>query len=176
MSYLLNPSSHFEKFFIEWVVRVILFLTIYPFYFWAIARISHFVLNPIAVTEIELFYFAKAKLTPFYFDNSWDRWAFISLFVNIASIILLGAASFKKLSMVLTPLAVGTLVGFFFLIGCLLSYIYYPEKMNGLEWELRSEKLNNGLYLPQLITYLVGYITPFFLWTMTYLKIKEKEV
>jgi len=185
--YLTLPASSLEKGLVQWLLRLALPLILYPILFWITANLT-----------VELYYIFMS------FYMSHDIWyihlnkenfgfhhlgflgkgeqtlvklLFVSLYLGIPSILLLGSISANKWANIKTILACGILALLYVSFLVLLSHILYPDNTSGFEIQLNGGPLvYDGIPLMVVISIIFISAIPIVSWIAFYLKLKEREV
>lgn len=161
--YLLTPGSAFEKFavniFISCVAYVIVMFILYITYSYLFNWIS-FELYDLNFNQLLL--------------SGSDLLTAVKVFVLVHSIFFLGAVTFKKYPVILTPIA-----GFLFLvILSLANKIGERVIFNNIEFEKHMANIGFNEFFGQyefIAEISLFIILPLILWFVAYLKLNEKE-
>lgn len=161
--YLLTPGSNFEKFmvnilmsFLGYALFMLISYIIYSTAFnWITRELYELRFNPLNVT-------------------SSDFLLVMQIFIAVHSVFFLGAITFKKYPLILTPIAAFILIVVLSIINSAASEIIFAgmdienlfDNMGFSEFFLGYEGIAKAGAL---------YVVPFILWIVAYLKLKEKE-
>ncbi len=189
--YLTLPSSHFEKFLLQWGIRVLLFILLYPILF-------KFTVNYTA--DIYLNYqtaYLKSKGLSLDLLPKIGNFSFIEIFkgnnesnlvlimislmgLGGISLLFLGGTFFGKWNILKGPLAILLLVFVFFLHLVVLSHILVPEHTQGwaITFKIGGPEIIEGIPLPlPLFSGLIFLgLLSVVSWIAAYWRMKEKEV
>lgn len=176
-NYFLLPASTFEKFLLQFLIRIVAFITFFFLIFWLEFKFTAAIYQSIewektiTIESFDLF-------SPFTdLTRTLDLLAVVFGMFSITSFLLMGTAYFKKYALFKTILAFGLLIGIFFLTMVAYSHIFYPEKMNRFfSIELQDYKISENLYNIQLFLYILIMAASLFFLPIAYFKLKEKEV
>ncbi len=186
INFLLVPASAFEKILCSLLYTVVLFFIVFVCAFYlvdvlmvAIAQGSF--ASDIANRDEGLLNIFDAAQLP---REGNTRTNILLIFFALQSAFLLGSVYFEKFSFIKTIIS-----GFvaFFIIFCLVYFLYdlmpNGDYANGFLTAYRIETGGKDDYLVsiptwpgQLLNYMVLYGTAPFLWTVTYFRLKEKQV
>ncbi len=163
-NYLMIPASTTEKFLSTWLITTIAYIIAYYVIF--------------IVFNALLLIIGKLFSVPVDFLNIFTQTNFlrnIGIYLIIQSMFLAGAASFSKSPLLKTPL-VGFIVFIAFMI--LLSFAALAL-FQTLHFEFHTNmNLTPDLHIDvmKIIGKILAYITPFVFWSITFFKLKEKQV
>lgn len=169
MQFLTLPASLFEKFVFEFLVKVVLFLALYPLFFYLIGQMA---------VGFADFVFYKQKVIPFDFHimqlvrNNEALYLIIWGIVFGVSLFFAGSTAFRKLPQVMTLLFIGLA------ISLVSGYMYIVvEEMNlgrGIGEFMEHHFKEPELFLPYVYTFLgLSAISAL---AFAFFKLKEKEV
>lgn len=175
-NYLLIPVSTFEKMLLEFMIRIIGFNLLFIPLYWLVFKIAYAVYhlfewnNPIVIGSFDIF-------SPFYaLTNALDKFAVILSILSLSSFLFMGAAYFKKNALFKTIFTLSILVVFFFVLMVGFSHLFLPNKVEGIDIEILSRRINKDLWNTQLYAYIIGIGSSLFFIPLTYFKLKEKHV
>lgn len=172
-SYLLTPASAFEKFLLEFLVRIVLFLILVPLLYWAVfntegffvqAIRENFEFKPYSYTEFTLFPVLTSEL------RQWLIAMCIALGLLILTLPFAGAATFMRYPLPKTLFGVTAI----FLFHVLIVYFFLEIlKFNG-----PSHGKVLGMDGEDFIKFLTvyGIIANIVVLAASYFKLKEREV
>ena len=175
-NYLLLPASTFEKFLIQFFIRILIFSPLFILIFWVDFKLASIAYN--------LFDFKKDILIPNFalFDlfsykmKFIDKVAIILSIITFASYLLVNAVHFKKNVILKTIVVFGIFAFIIFLVNVILSHLFLPNEVIGFDVRIFHRYLENGLRTDQVCTYIIGIFSSLFLLPLTYFKLKEKQV
>lgn len=170
LTYLMLPVSSLEKFVFEFVNKVVLYVLIFPLLFWLIVNLLGLGLHS--------FY---PLFENYYFDltlvinrlNGWERSLAISVGLLMLTVPFTGASHFQKKALIKTLFTLAVTVGTFGLLAYLL--------FKGLDLGNYTPVNNRITFIDsqdEVIMYLclTAIATNLILLTVSYFKLKEKEV
>ena len=178
--YFMLPASTLEKLLVQFIIRIVFFIPFYVLIFWLDFKLITPVLRIIRwpdIIQVDNF----NLLTPFEnlpFQNTFlDSLAFAGMIFTIATFLFVGATYFKKYAVFKTILSFCLLVGCIFLLFRIFTLIFYPVEFKaGYYIHIIDYKISEHLYNVQLFAYVIAIGSPFFLLTLSYFKLKEKQV
>lgn len=179
MNYLLTPGSNLEKFMVQFVTRIVLFIPLALSIFWIATHLAKASLVPDPTIGFD----PAIRIGDFHFWNlfnpditSLDRFIIMLSLFSLISLLFAGSASFKRFSLIKTLIVLGIMIGAIVLSFILFSHIFYPAETNGFRIKLESYKIMKDLSNLQLAGYLLGGLSWLFFLSLAYFKLKEKEV
>jgi len=159
--YLLTPGSSFEKLLVNLVISLLGFTVFMMLFYFLYSQVFNWV-----TSAIYGYHFSNVNFL------QTDLLITLQVFVSVHSIFLLGAISFKKYPVILTPIFI------FLLNGTLFAFV----KMSGF-FVFGNFDFNNHLFTKEMFDLMnlyskiiIFYILPPVLWFVTYLKLNEKEL
>ncbi|PID89048.1 MAG: hypothetical protein CSB01_04065 [Bacteroidia bacterium] len=180
--YLMLPASIFEKYLVQFIIRVVLLVPILFFIFWATAQINREIVLLIYDGQIEQF--DAFNYSSFYqevLESIFDvKGLWYLLIIGIVSIIgfLFCMATFFNRYKVFKVMIAYSVVGFLFLLSLsIFSHLFFPEETKYFldvrihTYFITKEWVNVAIFSAVLFTGL-----PFLLYPIGYFKLKEKEV
>lgn len=177
-NYLLAPGSTFEKYLVQFVIRIVLFFPLAMIIFWVGIHLAKASLTPNLST-----YFDPSKIVDFNFSDLFEhvptfrnKLIIVLSIFSVASVLFAGSVYFNRFALVKTLIVAGMTVGAVILSLVLFSHIFYPAETHGFDVELKSYKITNDLYNVQLAVYLLCGLSWIFFLVLGYFKLKEKEV
>jgi len=182
-NYLLSPASTFEKFLVEFLLRIGFFIPIALGIFWIAIRLAKASLIPEIINENLFFdptvlpYFEFQLLVTRGVDKLWDSWQilfFIFGFFSYGTYLFAGTTYFKRYALVKTVLISGILFIGCVLFSMLLSNIFYPE-ITGLKLQLETFQVTEKLDSTKFSLLSLALLSWIFFLGMAYFKLKEKE-
>lgn len=177
-NYLLAPGSTFEKFLIQFIIRIVLFIPLSLGLFWIGANLAKASLVP----DLRIG-FDPSKIPAFTYGDIFedvsklrDKVVIIISVFSTASILLAGSAYFNRFALVKTLITIAVGIGAVVLSFVLFSHIFYPEVTSGFDIHVPSYKIAEDMETVQLFFYLLGSLSWLFFLPLAYFKLKEKEV
>lgn len=178
-NYLLIPSSSLEKFMVQFVIRIVLFIPLSLFLFWVFTHLAKASLipDPVSgfdpVTQIEDFHFWKLFNENV---NMLDRVIIALSIFSVASLLFAGSAFFNRFALAKTLVALALGILTVVLSFVIFSHIFYPDETHAFNINLKNYKVGFDLYNTQLAVYALGGLSWLFFLPLAYFKLKEKEV
>ncbi|MEP6845686.1 MAG: hypothetical protein ABI861_06770 [Panacibacter sp.] len=180
-SFLTLPASHFEKWLcgilITGVLYVSIFLLFYRVVDMAFVTVYHNGLDPKGPFYKELY--EAVQIFPL--DGFVAKNCFI-MFLNFAGGMFVGSLYFNKAGFIKVALIICSIFFGSFLVDFLIANIFLENVQNTVPYYLAWIKVGNEtgrLELPANILKAVNisilYIIPFILWTLAYVRLREKE-
>lgn len=176
--YLLAPGSTFEKYMIQFVIRVVLFIPFALVIFWIGVHLAKASLIPNPRFNID-----PSKIPDFNFPDLFkgvptfrDKLMIVISIFSVSTVLFAGSAYFNRFALVKTLIISGIIVGAVVLSFVFFSHIFYPTETHGFEIELITYKIKEDLYNVQLAFYILGALSWLFFLPLAYFKLKEKEV
>lgn len=182
-NYLLSPGSAFEKFLVQFLLRIGFFIPIALGIFWIAIRLAKTSLIPEMINGNQFF---NPSVVPYFefrllvtrVDKMWDTWQilfFIFSFFSYGTYLFAGATFFRRYALVKTVIISGILFGSCILFSMLLSHILYPLETHGFEIHFDTFRLTENLDSTQFFMLYLSLIPWIFFVAMAYFKLKEKE-
>jgi len=181
-NYLLTPGSILEKFMVQFLIRIVIFIPLALTIFWIATHLAKASMIPNPAIGFD----PAAQIQDFHFwnlfndhINNMDRLIYILSYFSIASILFAGSAYFRRFALVKTLIINGFMVGAVILWFIFLSHIFYQADTfsnNGIHIRLLEYKISANLDNKQLAGYLLGGLSWLFFLPLAYFKLKEKEV
>ncbi|WP_186756651.1 hypothetical protein [Echinicola salinicaeni] len=190
LKYLLLPASTFEKFLLQWGIRVFLFLILYPLLFKFTANITGDIYLGIHKYYISQKGFQTtmfpeiSKFTFSHYYNEQPKAKILFLIVGIlwslgASLLFLGATYLKNWNLFLGPICITALIFIIYLYLVLLSNFINPDPRHFWNITLKGDKpvfFNDEIPLILISAMSIGIILSFVSWATAYYRLKEREV
>ncbi|WP_308991401.1 hypothetical protein QLS71_005130 [Mariniflexile litorale] len=182
ISYLMLPASVFEKFLIQFVIRIVCFVILFIPLFWLNFKIADSFSNlfewglKIQVGEFELF--EAFKISNNGFRKAIDLIAALGGLFTLAAFLFTGATYFKKYALFKTILSFSATIAFVFLLFMVCTMFFFPEKfdLGRSPVNLEDYRISKHFINIQLYIYIMGIVSSFFLLPLAYFKLKEKEL
>lgn len=178
-NYLLAPGSTLEKYLVQFVIRIVIFIPIALLIFWISAHLAKVSLVPDLASGFD----PATKIADFHFTrlfNQIDPGQEIQMFIltlfSISTILFAGPAFFNRFALVKTLIAGALVIGIVMLSFVFFSHVFYPDVVHGFDihfkhYEINEKHLNNLTFLG----YIIGGLTWLFFLPLAYFKLKEKE-
>jgi len=178
--YLLIPASSFEKFLVQFVIRIILLMPIALGIFWIDMHMAKATMIPDLANGFD----PATQIKDFHFNmlfNQIDPGHEIKMFIlslfSVSTILFAGSAFFNRFALVKTLIVSAIIVFTVYCSFVFFSHIFYPEVVHGFDVHLNhyvidGDNLNNLTFLG----YIIGGLSWLFFLPLAYFKLKEKEV
>lgn len=177
MSYLLLPSSNFEKFMSQFLIRIVFGTGLFFIIFWIDARLA----RTTALAVLSQFEHIPT-IKPFEFSNIFynidpliERAALICCMVSIGTYIYSVRLFFKKLALVKTVISMTVAVVFIILLFIALSHVFYPGNY-GWEVKLNTYEIYKHYGNWDIWIFSIFLLSWIFFLPLGYFKLKEKQV
>lgn len=175
-SFLLFPASLLEKFLVQFCVRILVFSLLFIVLFWANFKLATFTYNLFNFQkDILIPNFALLDIFPYQLELL-DKVTLVLAILSFASYFLANAVHFKKNVILKTIVLFGLLVFTVFIVNVILSHLFLPNDVSGLNVRIYHRYLENGLRSDQFSTYIIGIFSSLFLLPFAFYKLKEKQV
>jgi len=177
-NYLLSPGSTFEKYMVQFVIRVVLFIPLALVIFWIGVHLAKASLIPNPRFHID-----PSKIPDFHLSDLFkevptfrDKFMIVASIFSMATVLFAGSAYFNRFALVKTLIVSAIIVGAVVFSFVFFSHIFYPVETHGFDIKLKAFKIAEDLYNIQLAAYLLGGLSWLFFLPLAYFKLKEKEV
>ena len=178
-NYLMLPISVFEKFLIQFVIRLVVFTILFLPLFWFDFKLADLIYNlfewrnKTVIENFELLFDAFSEL-----KTKLDLWAVLLGMFSFASFLFSGAVYFKKYAVFKTVASFSLIVCAMLLFSSMLTLFFFPKGFNSQNAfiDLNTYKVSEHLYSIQLFFYIIGFVSSLFLIPLAYFKLKEKEL
>ncbi len=183
-NYLLSPGSTLEKFLVQFLLRMGLFIPITLGIFWIAIRLAKASLIPEALSKTVFFdpsvvpYFEFRLLITRSTDEMWSIPEILIMvfgFFSCGAYLFAGATYFKRYALVKTVIVsvVVWLISFLFMV--LLSHIFYPQNLGHFKIQLYPFRITEHLDSISLFFLSLSLLSWIFFLSIAYFKLKEKE-
>jgi len=177
-NYLLTPGSTFEKYLVQFVIRIVIFIPLALIIFWIGTHLA----KASQIPNLERG-FDPSKITDYHFKDLFqhihgfrDQLIVVLSIFSTASVLFAGSVYFNRFALVKTLIVSGIVIGAVVCSFVLFSHIFYPSETHGFDVRLKTYKITETLYNVQLAAYLLGGLSWIFFLALAYFKLKEKEV
>lgn len=177
-NYLLAPGSTFEKFMVQFLIRMVIFIPLSLIIFWIamhLAKASLFS-NP------ERSFVPMEDIPDFHFPDLFsqvksfrDQFIIVTSIFSFATVLFAGSVYFNRFSLVKTLIISWLMIGIVALSFVFFSHIFYPAQTIGLHAQLPDYKISGDMSNVKLADYLLGGLSWIFFLPLAYFKLKEKE-
>ncbi len=184
-NYLLTPGATLEKYLVQFVVRIGLFIPFALGIFWVAIRLAKASLAP-EFLEYANVYFDPARLSNFEFrllvtigvDGFRETWEILFLIFGLFSYLaylFAGASFFKRFALIKTVVFAGILFCTGILFSMCLSYIL-NDQVKFFTIELVEFQISENLHSSVVFLLVLSMLSWIFFLRFAYFKLKEKEV
>lgn len=175
--FLMLPVSTFEKFIAEFILKLVVFITLFTPIFWFIFKITIPFCNLLRWNKPLLIIDNYGPLSFFNeFRTSLDKYALLLSVFSLICFLFVGASYFKKYALIKTILSFGILITFFFANIILFSHLFFENPNYKFFYiKLPDYKIREGLYNIQVFLYTLGMASSLFLIPLSYFNLKEKQ-
>lgn len=186
--FLLNPGSTFEKFLVQFVIRVGYFLPLALGIFWIAIRLAKWSLTPLEEgimagvdPEIIPYFHFKDLFTDHWENKVWltQKILFVCIgFITCGSWLFAGSTFFRGFALIKTVISAAIVFGIAFLYCAMLNYIFILAKDQDEHFYSFNNMMDELiLYSYEFAFLLVALCIPCFLLLFcTYFNLKEKEI
>lgn len=183
-NYLLSPGSTFEKFLVQFLLRIGLFIPIALGIFWIAIRLAKASLIPEMLYGNEFFdpslvpYFEFRLLVTREIDKLWSIPEILIMVFGLFSYgcyLFSGATYFKRYALIKTIVVSGIAFGSCILFSMLLSHIFYAQETHGFEVKFKDFFILDNLHSSEFFILLLSLFSWVFFLPIAYFKLKEKE-
>ena len=179
INYLMIPASVFEKFLIQFVIRILCFMILFVPFFWLDFKVADGIYHLIYWTgQVEIQSFNLLDPIDIKYLKALDVLAILCALFSLAAFLFVGSVYFKKYALPKTVFSFALFAVFVFVIFVIDTSIFYPEKFSFRKNPIyiNDYKLSKNLINIQLFFYVIGFFSSLFLLPMAYFKLKEKEI
>ena len=184
--FLLNPGSTFEKFLVQFLIRVVYFLPLALGIFWIAIRLAKWSLTPLeeGIMEgvdpaiIPYFHF-KDLFTDHWENKVWQTHKIFFICFGLFSYgiyLFAGSTYFKRFALVKTVITSVIILFLPISFAVLLSHIFYPQQTKGFDLKLEEFPVTEYLSSSELSLLLLSLLSWMFFLAIGYFKLKEKEI
>ncbi|NMH89719.1 hypothetical protein [Flavivirga algicola] len=177
INYLLLPASIFEKFLVQFIIRILVFVSLFLPLYWLSYKCAYGIYdlfsweNPLKIDSFHL-------LSPIdWHKDNIDTLVAVSTVIALSVFAFTGAAYFKKYALFKSVFVFMLVALGYFLFMVCLSHLYYYHKPKELfDIKLRSYNMIENIKSSDffIIIQLIG--TTLFLIPMSYFYLKERKV
>ena len=177
-NYLLTPGSTFEKYMVQFVVRILIFIPITLFIFWLCMYLAKASLLFLPENEIN----PSGNIPDFHFNilrDVFNRKDIASLLFGIFSgysLLFAGSVYFKRFAIPKTLIFFGITLGIVFLAFVVFSHLFFPRLTNGFNIDIPIYNNESGTTNLQIFVEIIFGLAWLFFLPLAYFKLKEKEV
>jgi hypothetical protein len=177
-NYLLAPGSTLEKYLVQFVVRIVIFIPIALLIFWISAHLAKASLVP----NPEIGFDPEVSITDFSFKSLFNQLYFKDIAPTILgifsmySLLFAGSATFKRFALPKTLIFFGSIVGVVSLAFVFFSHLFFSASTQGIDINLPIYNIDNDTENIKLFFYIIFGCPWLFFLPLAYFKLKEKEV
>ena len=186
ITYLLSPSSHFEKYLTRWLIITVGYIISFFVALWAADSLRVALLTT-RFPEFDIAFVDLSKLA--YADDSWYKSGYLfpkpafililSLYFLVQSLFILGSTFWEKLSFVKTFTAIVLIIILYILI-CRWAILFFYDGLDGFGNVLNSfEPVNKDEFDEKSVLSLISSIISAFtlsLWTLAFFRFRESAI
>lgn len=182
-NYLLSPGSAFEKFLVQFLLRIGMFIPIALGIFWIAIRLAKASLIPEMLYGNQFFnpslvpYFEFRLLVTRGVDKLWSISEIVIMvfgFFSYGCYLFSGTTYFKRYALIKTVVVSGIAFGSCILFSMLLSHIFYAQQTHGFEVRFKDFFVF-GIHGMEFFILLLSLFSWVFFLPIAYFKLKEKE-
>lgn len=176
-NYLLLPSSIFEKYLVQFFIRLLIFIPLAIFLFILLTYISRSIATQINIFQGRFFEIENFDIMKVFDNKNFLDSFFLSMALfSLATFFFSARLFFKRFALVKTVFLGAGLIFLFLCFMVLMSHIFYPETQ-GFNIRLNDIILNEKLRLSNtmLYVYYIAGLSWIFFLVFGYYKLKEKQ-
>lgn len=167
MNYLLVPGSTLEKFLVQFVIRIVLFIPLALLLFWVGAQLVKATLLVIYQTGFDSTRIPDFHLSDLFYGNSNNYRVEIIFFIfSIYTLLLAGSVYFNRFALIKTLIVLGIVVW-----SATRFYLFLDKQIGFVKFNV-FENMSNI----ELFGTLLASLSWIFFLLLAYFKLKEKEV
>lgn len=176
--YLLMPGSTLEKYLVQFLIRILIFIPVALLIFWISAHLAKASLIP----DPEIGFDPEACIADFSFKSLFNRLYYKDIAPTILgifsmySLLFAGSATFKRFALPKTLIFFGVTVGIVSLVFVVFSHLFFPESLKNTNITIPIYKINSDTENIKLFFFIVFGCSWLFFLPLAYFKLKEKEV
>ena len=177
-NYLLAPGSTFEKYMVQFLIRIAIFIPIALLIFWVSAHLAKATLVPDPTIGFD----PKVRIADFSFESLFNQLYYKDIaptvlgIFSMYSLLFAGSATFKRFALPKTLIFFGSIVGIVSLAFVFFSYVFFSASTQGIDINLPIYKIDSDTENIKLFFYIVFSFSWLFFLPLAYFKLKEKEV
>lgn len=187
-NFLLNPGSTFEKFLLQFLIRIAFFIPLALGIFWIAIRLAKFCLTPeskgisAGIDPSIIPYFHFQDLVTNHWENEvWEPQRIIFMIfalITYGSYLFGGTTYFKRFAIIKTVLFSAVVCGIAVAYCWLLDYFFIKDiDKNDHSYGLNDIKYELSFHSIDMVFLLLALCVPIcLLFSCTYFKLKEKQV
>ena len=176
-NYLITPGSTLEKYLVQFMIRIVIFLPVALLIFWVsahLAKASSMVVDPGIGIDPEIY------IADFQYGNLFrllyhrDVLPTILSIVSYATLLFAGSVSFTRVASVKTMFLIIFIAMTMLIWFLMLSYVFFPVETHGIKVALPSYVIGD-IDNFKVFLYCWGGLSWIFFLPLAYFKLKEKE-
>ena len=174
-NYLLAPGSTLEKYLVQFVTRIVIFIPIALLIFWISAHLAKASLVPDPKTGFD----PKVSIADFSFKSLLyykDIAPILLGIFSIYSLLFAGSVYFKRFALPKTLILFAILVCTVSLVFVIFSHLFFPASTIGFDIVLPIYRIASDTENIKLFFYIMFSCSWLFFLPLAYFKLKEKEV
>jgi len=184
ISFLITPSSNFEKFFSRWIIVTIGYVLSFFVAMW-IADALRVAVITAYYPDLEIKFLDLTKLiypgdnySPEYMIPKEFFTTFVFMYLLFQSLFLLGATIWEKASFVKTFVAISVIIFAYIMVCRWAILLSYEEGLNGFGNVLNSFSINNEDTTKKILMLLKTFLSVFTLtnWILAFFRFRESEI
>lgn len=183
-NYLLSPGSTYEKFLVQFILRIGLFIPIALGTFWVSIRLAKASLLPEMINGNNFFdpslvpYFEFRLLVTRGIDKLWSITEILIMifgFFSYGCYLFSGTTYFKRYALIKAVVVSGIVFGICALFMILLSHIFYAQETHGFDIRYKDFLVLGNLHSGEFFVLSLSLFSWVFFLPITYFKLKEME-
>ena len=177
-NYLLAPGSTFEKFMVQFVIRVVIAIPVALIIFWIAVHLAKASLIP----DPSIGYDPAVKIPDFHFKGLLNLMYYKDvppLILGIFSyytFLFAGSVYFNRYVLAKTIILTGAILFSIYLSFLLFSHIVFPAETHGYNVYFKVYNITEDIDNIKLFLYTLASFSWLFFLPLAYFKLKEKEV
>jgi len=177
-NYLLAPGSTLEKYLVQFVIRIVIFIPIALLIFWISAHLAKASLVP----DPNIGFNPQVSITDFSFQSLFNLLYYKDItptllgIFSVYAFLFAGSVFFNRFPLPKTLILAGVIVGAVVLSFVLFSHLIFPAETNGFKIHLNIYKITSDTDNMKLFLYFLSCLSWLFFLLFGYFKLKEKEV
>ena len=161
-NYLMAPGSTFEKFMVQFLIRIVIFIPLVLTIFW----IDMHLVKASLFSNTTKGFNPEVDIPDFHFSDLFinvkkfrDQFMIVLSIFSGVTVLFAGSVYFKGSTLFKTLIVQWIITGVVLLIFVIFSQLFFPADSHGLKIHLPSYQISEGLSNVQLAAYLLGGLT-----------------
>jgi hypothetical protein len=177
-SYLLMPGSTLEKYLIQFLIRLVIFIPVALLIFWISAHLAKASLIP----DPKIGFDPEVRISDFSFTSLFNQLYYKDIapilfgIFSGYSLLFAGSVYFKRFAIPKTLIFFGITVGIVALSFEVFSHLFFPTSATNSNTNLLIYKINSDTENIKLYLYIIFGCPWLFFLPLAYFNLKEKEV